>query len=105
MSRDKQISEMVEDLYDTLETEHIPFYVNDYLTMQLTAISKQLIAKGYRKSQDVAEEIFAEIEKFNRPPLPEAKPVYVLKADELAELKKKYTGEDINVTTKTEGGE
>jgi len=61
MSRDKQIEEMVEDLYDTLETEHIPFYVSDYLTTQLTAVAKQLIAKGYRKASELAEEIFENI--------------------------------------------
>lgn len=50
-----------------------------------------LYTAGYRKASDVAMEIFAEIEKFNRPPLPECEPVYIIKARELAELKKKYT--------------
>ena len=39
---------------------------------------------------EVAREIFEEIEKFNRPPFPECQPVYIIKARELAELKKKY---------------
>ena len=40
---------------------------------------------------EVAREIFEEIEKYNRSPLPECKPVYILKDGEFAELKKKYT--------------
>ena len=43
--------------------------------------------------RQVAREIFEEIEKLNRKPLPECKPVYIIKASELAELKKKYTEE------------
>lgn len=121
MSRDKQteIAEMVEDLYDTLETEHIPFFVSDYLTMQLTAVSKQLIAKGYRKSTELAEEIFAEIEERLRRLADESKMLrdkeinlgektqlngewigVRLALRDIAELKKKYIGKDINVTTK-----
>ena len=54
----------------------------------LKAVSDE---SGYRKASEVAREIFAEIEKFNRPPLPECAPVYIIKANEYAELKKKYT--------------
>lgn len=43
--------------------------------------------------RQVAREIFEEIEKLNRKPLPECKPVYIIKASELAELKKKYLEE------------
>ena len=50
-----------------------------------------LINRLKKAKEDVSEEIFAEIEKYNRPPLPECEVVYILKKSELAELKKKYT--------------
>ena len=43
---------------------------------------------------EVAREIFEEIEGFNRPPMPECEPVYIIKASEFAELKKKYMEEE-----------
>lgn len=42
---------------------------------------------------EVAREIFEEIEKYNRPPFPEATPVYIMKNSEFVEIKKKYTGD------------
>jgi hypothetical protein len=49
---------------------------------------------GYEKGKaDGAREIFEEIEKFQRSPIPESKPVYILRGEEIAELKKKYTEE------------
>lgn len=40
---------------------------------------------------EVAREIFAEIEKYDRRPVPECKPVYTLRQRDFEELKKKYT--------------
>lgn len=39
---------------------------------------------------EVAREIFEEIEKYKRSPMPECKPVYVINDSSFAELKKKY---------------
>ena len=52
--------------------------------------AKRFYNAGYRKSEEVAREIFEEIEEFNHPPLPECEPVYIIRVSELAELKKKY---------------
>ena len=43
---------------------------------------------------EFAREIFAEIEKYKRKPLPECKNTYVLRENELEELKKKCTEEE-----------
>lgn len=63
---------------------------------------------GYAKDSEVAEEIFAEIEKRGRKVQSsdfsgEFWSRGVLMSD-LAELKKKFIGKDTNVTTKTEEG-
>ena len=42
---------------------------------------------------EAAREIFEEIEKFCRPPMPECQPLCIIRERELAELKKKYTEE------------
>lgn len=54
MSRDKQIVEMADDIRRIRESY---FGQADYL------FAKKLYEDGYRKASDVAEEIFAEIEK------------------------------------------
>lgn len=82
--KEKQIEEMANQIYR-----------NFGLSMPTARnIAKYLInKKGYRKASEVAEEIFAEIEKYNHPPLPECEPIYIIKSSELAELKNKYTEE------------
>ena len=40
---------------------------------------------------EVAREIFEEIRKFSKKPIPEAKAVYILSEGDLQQLKKKYT--------------
>lgn len=61
-------------------------------------LANELTAKGYRKSTDLAEEIFAEIEEHLKQT---GKKGYVgTISGLLAELKKKYLGEDTNVPTK-----
>ena len=53
MSRDKQIEEMAKDLLQA-------YAINKLCTED---VAEHLYNAGYRKSQDVAEEIFAEIEE------------------------------------------
>ena len=52
------------------------------------ALHARLIAKA---KAEVAMEIFADIAKYERKPIPESKPVYVLKQSDFDELEKKYT--------------
>ena len=52
---------------------------------------------------ETAKEIFAEIEKNECHDISGKTTMYMLFAEEFAELKKKYIGEDTNVPTKTEG--
>ena len=80
MSRDKQIEEMAKDLENHTCMSQF----------QAEIASRVLYTAGYRKASEVAEEIFADIEKYNRPPLPECEPIYIIKSSEFAELKKKY---------------
>ena len=56
------------------------------------ALFKDAVIQLQNARQEVAREIFEEIEKFARRPFPESKAVYVIKEREFAELKKKYTG-------------
>lgn len=77
MNKDKQIDEMAKDLYGmSIDT-----------MIDCEYVAEELIAKGYRKASDVAEEIFAEIEN-------EIKNHGICYAHrKIAELKKKYTKE------------
>ena len=95
-----QINEMAEVI------EHTRRLAMDVVGAEASSkmIATDLYDKGYRKSSDVAEEIFGEIEEHITTIFP------ILGNDivaHLAELKKKYTeGGDINVLTKDkEGGE
>ena len=97
MSRDKQIEEIYNDLCDaptgsvnsdftigTLQESHTNLFIK--------ILAGHLYSKGYRKTSDVAEEIFAEIE---------SKKIFlkdlagnigiVVRLKDIAELKKKYT--------------
>lgn len=104
MSRDKQIEEMA---------KHCPCYFGEKccidgelpekcdMLCQFGTYAEILYNAGYRKSTDVAEEIFAEIEEavgdiIDRFPFAKIK---------CLELKKKYIGKDTNVTTKETEGE
>lgn len=85
MSRDKQIEEMAKDLENhTCMSEY-----------QAKIASKMLYIKGYRKSADVAEEIFAEIKRIGG-----CLDGIRLNQWDIADLEKKYIGKDTNVTTK-----
>ena len=60
-------------------------------------VNKNAITAIQKANQEVAREIFEEIEKYCRPPIPEAEPIYLMHKNEFAELKKKYTeGDDEN---------
>ena len=91
MSRDKQIEELAEIISSSkctaITCSDCEFEGKPGCFMMHKASS--IYNAGYRKTS----EIFNEIEKYNRPPLPECEPVYIIKASELAELKKKYTEE------------
>lgn len=96
MSRDKQIEEMAKDLCD-IDCKGMKCDVCDSYGCEYRIQAEALYNAGYRKSTDVAEEIFAEIEEHIITKLP------ILGSDivaHLAELKKKYIGKDTNVTTK-----
>ena len=99
MSRDKQIEEIVKDfcpLYqehgsckrcnNALDIDEEPCYYG--------CVANLIIDYGYRKSIDVAEEIFAEIESkliLNKAIHCGQKFYYTRLEDDIAELKKKYT--------------
>ena len=57
---------------------------------QYKLFAKRLHIQGYCNASDVARKIFEDIKKFNHPPTPECKPVYVIRNNELVELEKKY---------------
>ena len=101
----KQIEEMCAIMADTsyLACEDAPLVpesagICDKVSCHRCKEARLLMNAGYRKASDLAEEIFAEIERmcidtfgnFNH--------------RVFAELKKKYIGKDINVTTNKEEG-
>ena len=100
----KQIEEMALTDVDILANDinqHCPDLAENYCggTHCVACLANALTAKGYRKASEVAEEIFELIDCAFSPVL-----VYngnTVK-EYLAELKKKYIGEDTNVTTNTE---
>lgn len=51
----------------------------------------QVTLEEIEKAKGEVEQIFEEIEKYKRSPMPECKPVYVINDSSFAELKKKYT--------------
>ena len=107
-------------------------YDEETKSIDFDATAEKMVAAGYRKSTDLAEEIFAEIEKTLNRKLSRSKPRYeelncnegslsiwghkdmgyfqgiISTAEDIqdfiAELKKKYIGKDTNVTTNTEEG-
>ena len=86
MSRDKQIEEMAKVLYESDNKRNV-------VICGVETVAEDIYNAGYRKASDVAREIFEEIEKYNRPPIPECEAVYVMKKSEFEALKNKYTEE------------
>lgn len=100
MSRDKQIDEMAFTDVDILANDinqHCADLAENYCgdTHCVACLAHALTEKGYRKSSEVAEEIFAEIEK-NLVILGDnnlCKHFRAIGWRKFAELKKKYTSE------------
>ncbi len=85
MTKDKQIEEMAKDLLGAYAINKL--YTED--------VAEYLYSKGYRKSTDVAREIFEEIEKCR---VIEGRHIFggrimTYLKDDIDELKKKYTEE------------
>lgn len=101
MSRDKQIEEMANDHFAKLGKKEKEKQIKEmagiidkcYPNAKITNdfLAKILYSAGYRKSQDVAEEIFELIDCAFSPVL--VYNGYTVK-EYLAELKKKYTGRE-----------
>lgn len=97
MEKEKQIEEMALTEVDILANDicqHCADLGENYCgdTHCVACLAHALTAKGYRKASDVAEEIFAEIEKKGKVDEPIVE-YYILSYSELAELKKKYESE------------
>lgn len=96
MNRDKQIAEMAKDLYTEIEYDTW-YYSDDNYTeviFDYRKTAENIINKGYRKSTDVAREIFEEIESkliLNKAIHCGQKFYHTRLEDDIAELKKKYT--------------
>ncbi len=128
MSRDKQIEEMAKMLSEdcgSCENCKALGATSDGVDCTDYYYARQLYNAGYRKSSEVAEEIFAEIEEKIDLELSIVRKIIHAKGGRangktvllgkiqmlidlknfLAELKKKYIGEDTNVTTNTEDKE
>ena len=64
MSRDKQIEEMYKDVYEAIEHNSvIDITHGGYIGISTDGLTKELYDDGYRRAEDVAREIFEEIEK------------------------------------------
>ena len=107
MNRDKQIEEMAKEIcseYDCIIPCHSCAYY-ECANCRDTKSAVKLYNAGYRKASDVAREIFEDIEKHSEVALMNGHietPILCIGFGVFAELKKKYLGEDINVTTNTE---
>lgn len=101
MSRDKQIEEMARALGEGRSQNCNHYVCCSACPCDFCCIFQEnaqiLVQEGYRKSTDVAEEIFAEIDKLLAV---DRNGEANLDVRALAELKKKYIGKDTNVTTK-----
>ena len=85
--KEKQIEEMANDIFENCNTGL--FYT------EVERIARFVIEKGYRKSTEVAEEIFAEIEKYLvTGSTLYGQPIRSIAVGTFARLKKKYIGKD-----------
>ena len=99
MSRDKQIKEMVKHCHFYEDGDCIlceVSWVECDAKCDMCEFAKQLYNAGYRKDSDVAREIFEEIEIMHCSDGYH----YFISKFRYDELKKKYLGKDINVSTK-----
>lgn len=119
MDKDKQIEEMAKTMLEesqkanvepVLEMEGKEIVLGENATKVLNNILEQafipflaevLYTAGYRKASDVARGIFEEIDiLIVRRMIPDAALIDDRLITDIAELKKKYIGEDTNVTAK-----
>jgi hypothetical protein len=93
MSRDKQIEEMARDICECYNNDGTCYYDGKPCDLKCDCFTdaQYLYQKGYRKSTDHAEEIFAEIEKILDEKFSINHGVVLISKEEFAELKKKYT--------------
>ena len=97
MNREKQIEEMTEIIIQNTEF--------DTMIPECAASAKAIYEAGYRKASEVAREIIDDFAEYIRDIGFSSFTTRCEVIEHLAELKKKYIGEVINVTTNTEGGE
>ena len=89
-NREKQIEEMANEIYETLMLEaECPLS-----GMDCAIIADLLVNKGYRKSSEVAREIFEKIEKCFFEELVGCAEAKLIDEESFAELKKKYTKQE-----------
>jgi hypothetical protein len=93
-----EIEEIVQDVDKAIRANFAwDVLAGGYIVSSADNIAQELYYKGYRKSTDLAEEIFAEIEKCSEVALMNGHietPILCIGFGVLAELKKKYIGED-----------
>jgi purine nucleoside permease len=87
MSKDKQIEEMTKTILDVDRS----YYGMECDEIQAKVEANAIYNAGYRKASEVAEEIFAEIEKILDQKFSINHGVVLISKEEFAELKKKYT--------------
>ena len=93
MSRDKQIEEMakvIDSEYDcVIPCQSCAYY--EYANCRDVKSAEKLYAAGYRKSTEIAEEIFEEIWENADLLYDGYRDIVVITEKDFAELKKKYT--------------
>lgn len=102
---EKQIEEMYKDIYEAINHNaviDIPYIMGEYIHsgyigVNTDGLTRELYDTGYRKASDVAREIFEEIEEKGKVDEPIVE-YYILSYSELAELKKKYTESEKEIT-------
>ena len=97
MNKDKQIEEMYKDVYDGINHNAvIDITHGGYIGINTDGLTRELYDDGYRKASDVAEEIFAEIERMvalnsYQGDVFTGRFLSIELEDDIVELKKKYT--------------
>lgn len=116
MNRDKQIDEMATDHFVKVDKKEKEKQIKEmagiidkcYPNAKITNdfLAKMLYTAGYRKSTDLASEIFEEIEKYLVTGSTfYGQAIHSIGVGTFANIKKKYIGKDTNVPTKESEGE
>lgn len=90
--------------------DRMAVYPEGQVLFAIDQIAKEILAmendsQSVSQSNDTVKQIFAEIEKFEKRPIPEAKPVYILKQCDLDEIRNKYIPRGTPPDTCVECGE